>query len=689
MGVPRPQERKVANAPVVIACMLAALVAGAGCKPGRSGAHDLHPPDAWVPDDVAVLDAPDVDVPVRPLACRLAPEPVSPDPEAPVALFGLGADLRSPPFPFDLFTRANPGSPTGRAVDLGAVNSELIDGGIAFIQDMLDVRAFLGEIDGFSTFGAILFGFTAPVGPADLAGKALLVKLDPKTGTCGAPIATTASTEQTLGDTDVKTLLVMRPQLPLDPASTYVALITRELHGSGAATVASHPHFRFVTGQSPDSSGIAPDLAAAATRVLAPLSACLASLDPPLCPGDLAAATLYTTRDGTAPLRGIRDALLSATPALRLLPDRDDSGAIVTGPASLLARVPEGQDWSASSIALHGSFNVPDFRGTDQDVHYAGVGTPQSSGTLKVPFVLVLPAAAPPGPLKVAVMEHGHSGRKEEVAYLAKRFGEQGFALASIDLIGHGELASEGEFLTGDVHVARGSFMQSAANLVAFLQALRTLDTLDILPAGAPDGVPDLDLASGFVFVGESLGSLIGATAGALDPAVHAVVLNVGGGGLVNVAAASVDPILGSEDRMTYWALKTLLQAVVDGFDPITFAGLLAGKPSAALAPRSVLMQAVIGDSAFEGPPTDDLARALGLTYVCPCPKDVPSLDIAPAPADGSGLFYYDKTAAHGFLLANASNPAASDAARHQAAVFLRTAMDGQARVEDFQASPP
>ena len=95
----------------------------------------------------------------------------------------------------------------------------------------------------------------------------------------------------------------------------------------------------------------------------------------------------------------------------------------------------------------------------------------------------------------------------------------------------------------------------------------------------------------------------------------------------------------------------------------------------------SITGSAMSWATAFDGAPAAVTARALGLDYVCPCPQEVPYLDKVSAPVIGNGLYYYDN-AAHGFLLDEMSNPAATDAGRQQAAHFLRTALStGQGEV--------
>lgn len=678
------------------------VLAGSGCASDGGGTPDaaVAPDDAVTSDPSETTDALDDtgaaldggDDVAGP-ACLLAPQAAEPDPDAPMALFRLTATAPSTPFPFDLYTRPAE-LPGGRALDVGPDVVTPVSAAVEFMGGLVDAGAVLGRIDGFSTSGAVVFPFTAELDPGhavtsppDAApGPAFLVPLDPKTGACGDPVPVFVDVEAVEAEGGVRGLVVLRPFLPLRPGATYVAAVTRELRGANGLSVVAHPHFRTVTGWMPAPDDLPADRVTAAAAALVSLDGCLASLPVPQCAGDLAAATVFTTRDGTVSLRSARDRM-NADDELGVALERDgDGNVILYAPTDLPDAVPD-QDLSASSVAIRGEFDVPDFR-TDGDVQMAADGMPEPIRTMKVPFVLLLPADDPvaPRPFRVVVMAHGHGGNKERVAHLARRFGEQGLALAAIDALGHGELSGDGGFLDPDLRIARGSFIQSDVNLVRFLAVVQTLGDLDVLPVGAPDGVPDLDLSGGIGFIGESLGSLTGAPACSLDPGVRAVVLNVGGGGLTNCAPDTVEPLLGGLDRLVYWGLKSLLQAVVDTFDPLAFAEGLAADVGP--GPRAILMQSVVGDTAFDGPPTSDLARTLGLTSVCPCPREVPFLPVGDVEFEGSGLFYYDD-AAHGFLLANTSNPPASDAVRRQAAHFLRTALDGGVpQIRDFRDVP-
>jgi len=600
-----------------------------------------------------------------------------------VALYSFH-DNPTLPYPSNLFTEPSPESPTGLELALGPTNTLLVDAGLNSALDDKFLKGFLNGLDGFSTFAPVLFALSGQVDlaalkddPYSLAAwesPIILVEVGEE-GQCGEPLPLLVSSgEFEIGGGSVN-VMQLKPLLPLRPATSYAALLTRGLKGKDGKPVAPHPHFSHIIG----CGGEPPDLAAPeqverAIEILEPALSCLGEATPTLCPCDLAAATLFTTAANNRKIQAVYDFLHGPdSPPLNLSLDLDEDGSNDVCYPEELPFVPEEfTDFSASSVALRGAFDSPELRGDDLDVQLED-GKPVVHGTMTVPFVLMLPADQSQQPFKLVLMGHGHSGRKEYIAYLARRFGEQGVALAAIDAVGHGELAEYGKFLTMNVKEAHGSFVQSQANLLRFMHALQGLKTLDMFPSGG-DGIADLDLNGGFGYVGESLGSLIGSASCSHEPSVRALVLNVVGGGFSNFAHAFLSWPDTSAAGLGPIELKMLVQNFVDDFDPISFALPLAeGGPNGA-EPRRILMQAVIGDSAMDGPPTADLARALSLTYVCPCPKKVDFLPVLNAPADVNGLYYFDG-AAHGSLLDNNTSPEFSDAARRQAAWFLAQAL--------------
>ncbi len=68
------------------------------------------------------------------------------------------------------------------------------------------------------------------------------------------------------------------------------------------------------------------------------------------------------------------------------------------------------------------------------------------------------------------------------------------------------------------------------AEQLAFLRLIPQLSSVDVLPQGAPDGMPDLDSAAPLGYLGISFGSRHGVGLLAFAPEIHAAVLTVGGG---------------------------------------------------------------------------------------------------------------------------------------------------------------
>jgi dienelactone hydrolase len=429
------------------------------------------------------------------------------------------------------------------------------------------------------------------------------------------------------------TLLVARSARPLVPGARYALVVTRGLRDAlGAAVV-------------PDAGFAAP----------AELD-CLRVAPSPLCPSDIATAAVFTTSAVTEALAETREWLgnREAT-SLNLQVDAP------VPPATLAIWPDTVTAFPASSVVIRGAFDAPDLRDLAGDMPRAAGEPFAVQGTLRIPFLLLLPSDAVPGPWPVVVLAHGKNGSKERLAYLAQRFGEAGIALAAIDAVGHGALAGLGNFDTIDVPTLRGSYLQSQVDLLVFFRVLQQMTT------------PNLDVSRGIGFIGESMGGILGGVTCAAEPAVRGAVLNVAGGGLAGVLLSYAKEFIAPEQVLILQSLEALVQPLLEPADPLAFAALMQA-PS---ANRSVLLQAAVGDDTVPNATTDALARALDLTQVCPCVLDVPGLPHVSAPASVDGLHYF-ADAAHGFLLKNDSNPDASDAARRQAATFLGTALAGE-----------
>lgn len=152
-------------------------------------------------------------------------------------------------------------------------------------------------------------------------------------------------------------------------------------------------------------------------------------------------------------------------------------------------------------VAVRGA---PDARRTEIHLHVKGVD---------VPAILQLP---PNRPAPAALLLHGYSSRKERLAdTVGRAFVARGIASLAIDLPLHGERENDVE--ADSMNNPLKLIGHWALALEECSAALRFLEAH-----------PDIDRER-LAITGYSMGSFLGITAAAADPAVRAVVLAAGG----------------------------------------------------------------------------------------------------------------------------------------------------------------
>ena len=583
------------------------------------------------------------------------PEP-QPEPEPPsiLAVYGDGPDTGLFPFPSNRYTREDASAATGRRVDIGAHTT-----GDVLVLGLPDTVAQLNAKDGFSTVGGVVVGFTGaidirgivtdedadppvddPVRDADeytlSDAPFLLVDVDDASPEKGKAVPLLprwwAEPQDEYTFFDEYTLLA-QPAAPLRPRNEYLFVVTSRLRAGDGGTIGRTPQMEAVL-SGEDASAYAGDVRDAL--------ATLAS-GPGVAADDVVLATVFTTAS-------VHDEVLAASKVAR---EADP-------PALLEPWTVETPMEADGRVRFRAVFEAPEHRGDDGKWHGEEGGAPDVQAKVGLEVFMAFSDGNAVGPRPVVMFAHGLGGTKDGCWGTADRLKAINAAVISIDSPEHGsrsEVGEENAFLTilrffgvdsvtqsFDIEKARDNFRQMASDQLELVRLVGSLGALDVLPPGAPDGVPDLDV-SRILYIGHSFGSVQGPTIFALAPEIKHAVWNVGGAGLMTLLRDSptfgllVDSLKpeGTPDGALA-RFFAYTQAIVDPGDPLNFArhGTLEGLPGVpGWEPRDVLLQEVVKDSIVPNSTSELVARAAGLVNMDPLVK-VSGLGDAAGPVTGN-----------------------------------------------------
>ncbi|MGH0033667.1 MAG: hypothetical protein ACQGVK_01425 [Myxococcota bacterium] len=492
--------------------------------------------------------------------------------------------------------------------------------------------------------------------------------------------------------------LVMSPGIALEPEGQYGLVVTdRVLDGAGEPLGRS-AFFEAVVG--PPIPGEAAEVARA--RPLAEEVLSLArSLSPlPIPRDDVVLAVKLSIRstdhfvdDGLK----MRADVAAADPDVRITSVESGSGNV--------------------AAFVEGTFDVPDWlpgiylnRGAD--------GLPEPDGSRTIEFVLALPpAAAGEGRAPVVMYQHGSPGSAQsEVPGAAERFlAEAGFAVAGFTDTPNRVAPTTDELtfaILANVLIngeAPDYYLVTYGEQLGFLRALQALADLDVLPLGAPDGVPDIDPTQ-LVYEGISYGSNHSQAFLAYAPEIRAAAMVVGAVRFVELLEhqdrtlpLGGDPLI----RVTlpnfltgvrapdFWMGMSLFALTYDRQDPHNHARFIYREPAlidGSTRRASLLVVEGIDDSFTANNSTRSLARQLGdIPQLSPPVVKVPDLPEQAGPIQGN--IAPDTTAAMvQFAPAGSGLPPtpgcelqfeghycaqSAPSARAQRARFYRSALDG------------
>ena len=297
----------------------------------------------------------------------------------------------------------------------------------------------------------------------------------------------------------------------------------------------------------------------------------------------------------------------------------------------------------------------------DETFELDATGTPRVVALDQIPITFILPKAAPPpAGYPVVIYGHGLGASRDQMLGFAEPLTSKGFALVGIDMVGHGsrfdpsdKLDNLGQYLpafTGDstihdgfgdttglatqfdffegflgVSAVRDTIRQSALDLVRVSQLVHRGD-LDLSALG-PNAKLD---ARHVAYMGESFGTVVGTVFAAIEPDIDLYVLDVPGGGILDLllpdsaeigslALPLIESIYNPRLPLDRWNPQIgLMQAVIDGADPLTYAPHVMRDRFANVGPRSVVCLEVVGDQVLSNTGTDALSRGLGLDVLLP-----------------------------------------------------------------------
>lgn len=315
-------------------------------------------------------------------------------------------------------------------------------------------------------------------------------------------------------------------------------------------------------------------------------------------------------------------------------------------------------------VVVAGSFAAPRFAdGSGTDVGTLvrdGEGTPLPGALDRVPFVLMVPAGAPLDRLPVVISHHGFNASRTTGFVLADTVGAAGFAVLAIDAYQHGARAASAvdqkHAMRGELDGADGfaetlqldvssrvfglggvpadlrlhpgfplaAFTQFAADVMSTVRFVRTGDLTELRAADPRLANLAFD-PDRIVYVGNSMGAVVGTAVAVAEPDVHAFVLDVMPGSITETLAESAEfrplmetlllPLLGVdaefdevEHAMLFDPTVDLVRWVMEPVDPLALAPYLVreGGPD-------LLVQLAGHDEVAAPPASESVLAAAGI----------------------------------------------------------------------------
>jgi hypothetical protein len=505
------------------------------------------------------------------------------------------------PFPNNVFTQADAGTPTGRRLALSSAGLPVSKAG-----NSVDPSPF-NHADGFSTGAALLAtlpGATATGLPswtdldASLAADSPTILLDTVTGERIPHFAELDSSTNLPGET-----LFIRPVLRLEPGRRYIAAIRNVVDSNGSAIAAS-PGFAALRDRSEtDDEGIE------------------------------ARRPLYTDIFARLGEAGVEREQLQLAWDFTTASDENKTATLIgmiadaeawyqdNGPGFTIDSVDTDFNPQDTLYRVRGTITVPlylEAQASGAPLVRDDEGLAVRQGTAEYPFLLLIPVSAQTEPATLLQYGHGLFGnRNEAVADNVRRFAnDYGHAVFAVDWIGQSQAdqALVGNLLsTGEAHLFAGitdSLHQAMVNFTIAAKVLRDGVSQD------PQFVDLID-ASELNFLGISQGGIMGGAYMTISPDIQRGVLGVPAQpfNLILNRSTSFDLFLdflliANDDARGIQMFLQLAQILWDGVESNGYTHRLQDEG------KEVLIRAGIGDHQVTTLGAHFMARTIGATHL-------------------------------------------------------------------------
>ena len=451
--------------------------------------------------------------------------------------------------------------------------------------------------------------------------------------------------------------LLLFPSIPLTPGGRYGLVVTRRVLAD--ATRPFDPSPFFVATMAPPTDN-EPTAISVVRPLVADVLAAVAAAVPPIPADDIALALRFSVRsvdDIPLDLLSIKAQVLAAPP-----------------PAITVTSVVPGSGNSDVAAIVSGTWEDPDWRNGVNFVRGAD-GRPVLQRTRPVPFTLALPKAALQGPVPITMYQHGSPGSAEAEVPSQARLTLAGIGHAVIGFTDNlnrevsggitdptaAETAQVAQILIDTIGNRKvpDYYAETNAEQIAFVRMIQGLGTLDVLPIGAPDGVPDIDVSAPLTYIGISEGANHGPGLLPYAPEIRGAALVAGGSRLAEtvihqgsqIALGQIGPPLFPDvTPIDLWVVLSLFQTIADGQDPHNHARYIYRDPvmvAGTMQKASILLIEGLNDSLVPNNATNSLAWAMGpIPHLKPVQRVVPYLETIDGPvlknidADTTAAFF-------------------------------------------------